>query len=54
MHNQCIGRRDWEKRYSHVPCRIMKMGVNGASTIFRVSAWGIKGQCIGYCEYTIF
>jgi len=54
MHIQSIGCLYWQKRKSHIPCPIMKMGVNRASTIFGLSSWVIKARCVGHCEYTLF
>jgi len=44
MHKQCIGRLYRLKEKQHAPCPIMKMSVNGASTIFGLAEWLIKAR----------
>jgi hypothetical protein len=45
MHTGSIGCLYRPKRKQHAPCLIMKMSVNGASSMFRLASWLIKVQC---------
>jgi len=40
-HSPDIGSLYWEKVQRHAPCRILKMSVNGESTIFIFASWEI-------------
>jgi len=39
IHLSDIGSLYWEKQQWHAPCRILRMSVNGASTIFSLTSW---------------
>jgi hypothetical protein len=41
MHNQCIGSNYKQKRQQHRYCPILRMGVNGTSTICSFALWKI-------------
>jgi len=51
-----IGSLYWEKLQQHAPCLILKMSVNGASTIFSFTSWviyipiGCRHPCIKYWQ----
>jgi len=40
-HLSDIGNLYWEKRQWHAPCRILRLNVNGASTIVSFASWAI-------------
>jgi len=39
IHLSNIGSLYWQKQQRHAPCGILKMSVNGASTIFSFASW---------------
>ena len=39
MHNQCLGSLYRQRRKQHSHCRILKMSINRASTIFSFASW---------------
>jgi len=41
IHLPYIGSLYWEKLHRHAPCRILRMSVNGASTIVSFTSWAI-------------
>jgi hypothetical protein len=41
-HKSGIGRIPTQKRMKYTPCPILKMSVNGASTVFGLAGWLFK------------